>query len=187
MKNIQVSDEIFLRLQSLAEPFVDTPETVIVKALDAFEKKVTNAEAPFNSAKVAASHRIFKGLNELPSMAHTRPVSFYLDSKKVTQNKWNALNHYIHIAVAKLVGIERLVSTTKANLKKGRVEGFDFIDDLGCSIQRSDSDLTVKQIAHLVYTFDLDCEIKFEWKDNGKSQFSGQNGKIVLNNFSKGL
>lgn len=181
MKNIQVSDETFLRLQALAEPFVDTPESVIVKALDVFQKKQvqTTPNAPPSNK--------YTDLSELPSMAHTRPLSFLLDNKKVHQKKWNALNHLVHVAVAKLVGIEKLLLTTKANMKRGRVEGFDFINDLGCSIQRSDSDITVKQIAYLVDTYDMDCEIDFEWKDNGKSHFSGQTGTIILNNFSKGL
>ncbi|CDZ31216.1 Hypothetical protein, partial CDS, partial [Neorhizobium galegae bv. officinalis] len=70
-KNILVNDDVFARLQKLAEPFVDTPETVITRLLDAYtgvkpfidmgDKKVFDPQVPPNLVHTTVISAVVNG------------------------------------------------------------------------------------------------------------------------------
>lgn len=187
---IEISEELFARLQKLAVPFVDTPETVIERAISLLEgtssahKSVSN-----NQPRQNQSIKTYKSYEALPSVKHTKPKSIIIDGVEFTDSKWSGVNHWVHTRAAALVGIDELVSLSKANIKKGVKEenGFDYLPKIGCSIQRSDASTTLRQICHLANELDFNVSIFFEWKDHDEAAYPSESGCLELSPLSKGI
>jgi len=191
---IDISDELFARLQKLATPFVDTPETVIVKAINLLEKSIhqpKGGKIPSSPRPTSPSPQSlkFKSYDELPSLKHTRPIQMLANHNTLQESTWNGLNQKIHILAASIIGINELLEISKANLIRGKKEenGFDYMSKIGCSIQRSDASTTVKQICHLAKELDLILEITFEWKDHEDAAIPGKKATLEITPTSKGL
>lgn len=187
---IEISEELFARLQKLAIPFIDTPETVIEKAISLLEGSGNvHKSAPNKTPKQILSIRTYKSYEALPSVKHTKPKSVVIDGVEFTDSKWSGVNHWVHTRAAAILGIDELVSLSKANIKKGMKEenGFDYLPKIGCSIQRSDASTTLRQICHLAKELDFNVSIFFEWKEHEEAAYPGESACLELSPLSKGI
>lgn len=187
---IEISEELFTRLQKLAVPFVDTPETVIEKAISMLEgTSITDKNVSNNQARQKHSIKTYKSYEALPSVKHTKPKSVVIDGVEFTDSKWSGVNHWVHTRAAAIVGIDELISLSKANIKRGIKEenGFDYLPKIGCSIQRSDASTTLRQICHLAKELDFNVSIFFEWKDHEEAAYPAESACLELIPLSKGI
>lgn len=187
---IEISEELFTRLQKLAVPFVDTPESVVERAISLLEMRSSAQEnGAIKPSTPSLSKRVFKSYESLPSVKHTKPKKIVIDTLDYADNTWSGINHWVHTRAAAIVGIDALVSLSKANIKKGIKEenGFDYLPKIGCSIQRSDASTTLRQICHLVKELDFNVSIDFEWKEHNEATYPGESACLELTPFSKGI
>lgn len=181
---IEISESLFKRLEKLAKPFIDTPESVIERAVSNLEKAELITEL-----KPLRTNRVYRGYDELPSVKHTKPRSITVDDIVHADNTWSGINHWLHTRAAALVGVDEILLISKANIKKGVKEdnGFDYVPKIGCSIQRSDAATTLRQICHLAQAMDFNISLLFEWKDHEEATFPGQSASLELTPHSRGI
>lgn len=186
---IEISEELFLRLQKLAVPFVDTPETVIERAVSLLERTSFDHKYVTSTTQQNQTDKVYKSYESLPSVKHTKPKKIVMDSVEYADNTWSGINHWIHTRAAAILGIDELVTLSKANIKKGVKEenGFDYLPKIGCSIQRSDASTTLRQICHLVKELDFHVSIFFEWKEHDEAAFPAESARLELSPLSKGI
>lgn len=193
---IEISAELFSRLQQLAVPFIDTPESVIERAISCLEKqnampRVRNPvkSSPELKEKTPVKSFEFNSFDQLPTVKHTRPTKAIIDGIECTENTWNGLNHWVHTRAAVMIGIDELLLLSKANIARGirDEKGFDYLPKVGCSIQRSDALTTIRQICHLAEALDFEMSILFEWKTHEQAQYPGQSASLVIRPQSEGI
>src|SRR3569832_444241 len=103
MPQINVSQSLFAQLQTIAEPFVDTPETVIQKCVEFYlsnasiHKPMVSGDKPMTSTGEAGApddsgYMIFPP-DSPPDLTFTRPMSIELDGKTFDKGSlyWNPL------------------------------------------------------------------------------------------------
>lgn len=180
---IEISDALFKRLQEQAVPFVDTPESVIMRALDALQ---------FGTAEVTKTGKLrrFRGIKEIPSVRHTRIIRAEFGCRVVTDN-WASLLRETLIYSSRLLGeINQLFEITTLNIVAGigiKEKGFEYIPEIGCSFQRCDADQTLRHLAGLCDELDLIMKINFEWRQDDKATYPGEKGEIELGPLSQGV
>ena len=185
---IEISDMLFRRLQCFAEPFVDTPESIISRALDALAS--IDHCTPQTTITKSSDKKIFNSMQNLPSLSHTRVHSAIFGHTHISGNWATLLENSLIVSAGLLGSVEDLMQIAKANLVKGRgikEKGFEYIAELGCSFQRSDANTTLRYIAHLATELDLPFTVEFEWRDDPKAAYPGCQGKIEIAPQSKGV
>ena len=100
---ITLSDETFSKLQALAKPFVDTPESVI-SALAEAELGRRGPTGNGNSRAEVRSNSMLKlSPDAHENLTHTRILSAKIDGRPLHRPKWNGMLDQIHV-----LGRERL-------------------------------------------------------------------------------
>ena len=191
---IEISDILFRRLQCFAEPFVDTPESIISRALDALasidHSSPQKGSPQKTSIAKSADIKTFNSMQRLPSLSHTRIHSATFGNTRISGNWAKLLETALIVSAGLLGNVEDLMQLTKANLVKGRGnkdKGFEYIAELGCSFQRSDANATLRYIAHLAGELDLPFIVEFEWRDDPKAAYPGCQGKLEIVPQSEGV
>ena len=187
---IEISEELFTRLQNLATPFVDTPESVIERALTHLENvKLKQPVDKASKPRITDDRRIYTSYAELPSVKHTKPKSVSIDGVEHIDSTWSGINQWLHTRAVALVGVDEMLSISKANIKKGMKEenGFDYIPKIGCSMQRSDASTTLRQICYLAQALDFNVSLSFEWKDHTEAAYPTESASLELKPLSEGI
>jgi hypothetical protein len=160
---LTLSDETFIKLQKLAKPFVDTPESVIAALADeALERR--SIEAP---ARLASESILRVDPDQHESLTHARLISATVDSRALHRPKWNGLLHHMHlIAKQRLGSFDAVQRVSGANLRDGRYEedGFQYLPEAGFSLQGVDSNLAWDHSLRLARHLRLPIEVRFEWR-----------------------
>ena len=87
MREITIQRATFERLQRHAKPFVDTPDTVIIRALDALDQTVVE-HVP--NGQFTETEQLLDPLS-LPDLTHTKIQDASIDGEPIRKPKWNLL------------------------------------------------------------------------------------------------
>lgn len=175
---ITLSETLFSRLQSLATPFIDTPETVISRLLDAYDVKAgpdATATTTFRAFNPAAA----------PNLAFTKIVSAVIDGELVDKkdNYWNKiLLNLIKQAHNRGVVKSQLRKLISVNSKDGRKEdeGYRYIPEADISVQLQDANAAWRAIYNVIEAMGFGLVVKFSWYDNPKAQHPGESGSFAI-------
>jgi hypothetical protein len=175
--SINVTDPTFARLQKFAKPLIDTPESVIIRLMDAFEKK--QSVSPPNGAKEY-------GAGAAPNLTHTKVLSIELNGTDCpkSETNWNRLlDDVINQAAKKLKDVTALKELLVVNHVIGKKEdqGYRYLASAGISVQGQDANSAWKAVAHIIKSMNFSCRVIFMWYDNDKAAHPGQTGKFTLN------
>ena len=179
MPHIEVQNTTFQRLQRLAEPFVDTPETVILRALDKLEDGTPNTPTAHRPAKVD----LVIDPRNIPNLTHTKLLSAKLDGKDFVRVNWNSLlDEALRIATrAGLMAgdIQRICSV---NVKQGKKtdEGYGFLDDANLSVQGQDANAACRGIVAIARHLKVGMAIEFTWREKDGAAHPG---KVAIINY----
>ncbi len=177
MPTIQLSDKTFSRLQALAVPFVDTPESVINRLLDSnFDAGAQVGEAGGSSGQKLELDPNFPG-----SLSHTRVRTAKVGSEPLHQPHWNKVLRELHIkALKKLGSFEAVATISGSNLRKGKyeAEGFTFLNGAGFSIQGVDSNLAWQHSLALAKALSLPLDVTFTWYEKEGAANPGKWGHL---------
>ena len=179
---ITISEESFGKLQALAKPFVDTPESVIACLADAEIKRLANLGNGVRSGEDRDPRA--RGLNpDSPeSLTHTRLLSATVGDRALPRPKWNGvLTHLLEVAFQRLGSFEEVRAISGANLHEGKFEqnGYKFLPEVGFSLQGVDSNLAWTHSLEIARALKLPIEVRVQWRDKDGAAYPGEQGVLT--------
>jgi hypothetical protein len=181
MPTIEVAENTFARLQKLAVPFVDNPDTVIQKLLDAaeFANPVhTNGTAQATPNRTAPREFDVK---TVPNLTHTKLLTARLDGREISEITWNGLLiEAIRLAKPKGRSDEDLRRLISVNFVRGKKEdeGYHFHQDIGLSVQGQDANAAWDGAYHIARHLGVSIAVDFVWRMKDKAAYPGVAGRL---------
>jgi len=181
MLSITLSDAAFEKLKTLAEPLVDTAESVITSLIDAeVDRRGISANG---NGKVWSTkdHALRLNPDAHENLKHTRLISATVDSQPIHRPKWNSLHEHIHVLGHKRLGsFEHLCQASGANLQQGRYEenGYKYVPEADLSIQGVDSNLAWNHSLGLARELRMPIKVTFEWRNKDGASRPGETGVL---------
>jgi hypothetical protein len=176
---IRISDETFEKLQSLAKPFVDTPDSVISRLVEA---AVTSAPAQHaNGTPSRPDDGVLLDPESPDDLTHTRLRRAEFAGRLVEPPNWNNLLRTAHaVALEELGSIAALRQASGANVRDGRYEneGFTYVADARISVQGADANKSWQHSMRLARKLGVPIEVQFEWQSKDTAAHPGKRGKI---------
>ncbi|RLE48733.1 MAG: hypothetical protein DRJ18_01335 [Candidatus Methanomethylicota archaeon] len=179
---IRIPEPIFIRLQALAKPFVDTPASVIGRLLDFYEAH-TGTQAS-SSTHAHTPTGVPNNLLQLDpdnpiDLHHTRVIEARFGDTAVSN--WNKLVYVAHrFAGAKTGSVEELCGVSISNIARGRRtdSGFHYFPDIDISIQNVDANAAWRNTLHLARKLDIPVRVVFEWRNKDRAANPGKKGVL---------
>lgn len=177
---ISISDETFARMQSLAIPLVDTPDSIVLRALTALEAGGGGGAKPGEQASAQSFNPAVP-----PSLSHTTLKSAVLAGTRFerSETSWNNLMiAAIREAFARGNSKLDLALMLTVNCVIGRREdsGYKYIEDVDLSVQGQDANSAWRQTYDLASRIGLGIEVEFVWQDNPKAAMPGATGRFSV-------
>ena len=167
--SIELPDDLFAKLQKHAVPFVDTPISVIERALMALEEgdeepgdgRRTGEERTFNPAAP-------------PDLTFTKPRKAMVAGNVLPNSHayWNnVMLAVIREAAARGVSTEDLLDLITVNSQAGKRHdnGFTFVKEAGLSIQGQHANGAWRQTHVIASSIGIPVEVVFAWQNNPKA------------------
>jgi len=180
MPVINLTESTYRKLQALAEPFVDTEESVILAALEALS---VQKGTPNGNKEVLGSKNqimVFTENNNV-SLTHTRLRSASVNGKPIYQPKWNTLmQNILAIGHQRLGSFDALSKVTSARLRQGfyEDEGFKYIPNVNISVQGVSANTAWNISLELAKHLRIPIKASFEWHNNPKAANPGRTGEL---------
>jgi hypothetical protein len=177
--NIELPDDVFAKLQKHAVPFIDTPVTVIERALRALEEGDEEPAAPTERGP-----RTFNPAAP-PDLAFTTPRQAVVAGKVLpkSQTYW----HNIMLAVireAAVLGVctDDLRALITVNCAKGerRGTGFSYVPEADLSIQGQNANNAWRQAYVIASSVGVRIEVVFAWQNNTKAALPNVEGSFFV-------
>lgn len=180
MPDISLSQSTFERLQRHAKPFVDTPETVILRALDALAQ-TTGQPVPEESADGSPEREI--DARALPRLTHTKLLEAAIDGERLTRPNWNSLlDEMLRRAVQRVGSFDELQRICPVNMIKGRKEdeGYGYLPEIDISVQGQDSNGACRAVVTAAQVLGMSLEISFMWRLKESAAHPGERGRLRI-------
>lgn len=174
---IDISDSDFPRLQALAEPFVDTPGSVVSKLLDMFEQTQSGSLPRLSSTPQSGVY----ALESLPPLTHAKVMGGHFGGTKPAKQNWDSFVRHALVEVLKKSGsVDELRRLSSANVREGRFEeqGYKYVPEHRFSFQGVSAEDAVKIIGRCARAMSAPFEIEFVWRDKPDAHRPGERGKI---------
>lgn len=174
--NIALSDSTFAKLQGLARPFVDTPESIIVNLADE-ELKRRKVELSRASASAAPETELRLDPDRSESLTHSKLLAATFDGKEIHRPKWNGLLDHAHVMARQRLGsFEAVQKISGANIRPGQYEeeGFHYLKDADLSIQGVDSNLAWSHSLGIARHLRTAIRVKLQWRHKEGAARPGQ-------------
>ncbi len=179
MPKIDISEDLFARVQSFATPLVDTFETVLTKALDALQAQTSGGDGDMPLAK--------RPLNpaSAPNLSFTTVHSVILNGKRLppADTYWNNLLRAVINEAKKTLSGDEVKELVICNTVLGKKEedGYNYLPQVGISVQATEANKAWKATYLVAEAIKASIEVEFSWQDNPKAAMPGKSGKFVLN------
>ena len=181
MPSITLSDVAFAELKSLAEPFVDTPESLTARLI---HEEVVRRGGPSNGkpfAPAAEDDALRLSPISHENLAHTRLISAAINGREMYRPKWNGIREEMHLlALQRLGSFDALKQASAARIRQGRFEeeGFKYLPDADISIQGVDANLAWDHSFKLARAVGIAIEVVFEWREKEGAVHPGRRGVL---------
>ena len=182
MPAVNLSDAVFAEMKTIAEPLVDTPESVIARLIREEANRRTKGGA--SGASVVPSRvESYIRLNPLSheSLLHARLISASINGVEMLRPKWNAFMEEVHVlALKQLGGFENLRRATGARVLPGSFEkdGFKYLPGGDFSIQGVEANLAWDHALKLARLCGLKLKVVFEWRNKAAAAHPGERGML---------
>ena len=176
MPTIEISDSTFKRLQALARPLVDTPDSVIDRLLDSCDCETGSSHVPSIGGSV---HAMRFDPVDMPSLTHTKLRRAVINGREVPGPNWNELaRNAIELALEKVGGFEQLCRITDARIVSGLKtdEGYKPLGATGLSVQGIDAMDAWRVTLGLARKLSIPVEVVFEWREKQGAAYPGAVG-----------
>jgi hypothetical protein len=179
MPSIDVTPSAMDYLKSMAEPFVDTPATVLDRIIE--QHRRLSSTSPTKLVSPSPS-KIEYGIESLPPLLHSKVEVATINGKLVSRAKWSILvQEMVRIAASKGAVAAQIAASMNANtvLKNRSDTGFVFVPEAGLSFQKMDANRSCKAVLGISRQFSIPVSIDFFWRDDPNAHNPGANGRIV--------
>jgi hypothetical protein len=180
MPEITVQQATYERLERHAKAFVDTPDTVILRALDALDE-LAGTDGDRNGPAAGAERRIDP--RTLPNLTHTKVLDASIDGEPVARPNWNLLQEEMLRRAMKRVGsFEKLRRLCTVNMVEGRKEdeGYSYLPDIDISVQGQDANAACRAAVTAAQGLGVALEIGFMWRLKEAAAHPGERARIVV-------
>ena len=177
---IRVSESTYRKLQLLATPFVDTPESVISQLLDTALDSQQRDKGP--ALHVTGSQSVPIAPGEHADLTHTKVVAAKFAGTLVTKPAWNQLVKVSHqSAMSRLGSLSELRKVSHLNMRVGRYEeeGFFYISEADISVQGMDSNMAWDNSLRVAKAISESIEVEFEWLNKKGAVRPGEREKFA--------
>lgn len=181
MPTIILSDATFAELKSLAEPFVDTPESLTARIIHAEVLRRNASPNGMGFVQPAREDSLRLNPDAHENLAHARLISATVDGQPIHRPKWNSLMDYLHVVgLNRLGSFDALRRASGARLRQARYEdeGYKYLPEADLSIQGVDSNLAWDHSLRLARVLRLPITVTFEWRDKAGATHPGQRGVL---------
>lgn len=177
---IELPDDLFARLQRHAVPLVDTPISVIERALVALE---AGDESAVDAVR-PGSPRTFNPAAP-PNLRHTTPREITVGSAALKKGAiyWNALMFaVIAEAASRGIGKEDLLDLLMINCVGAQKEdqGYRYLPSVGISVQGQDANAAWRQTYRIASSIGIRVAVVFAWQDHDKAAFPNSLGSFFV-------
>ncbi len=186
--SILLSQPIFEELQQLAEPLVDTPESVIRRLLESYKglgsppkPSSPSAPPPLNKS------RSFDPVTP-PNLTHTKVTSAILGGRTLASANWNRLlDEALREAKKKLGSFDAVRRIAMVNIFNGRKEdeGYHYLDGAGISVQGQDANSAWRGTIQIARNLHCTVEVDFIWRNKEGAERPGEAGRFVFQGDAK--
>lgn len=178
MPEISVQNSTYERLQRHAKPFVDTPETVIVRALDALDQFAGESEQTPSSPAAVERHIDPRAL---PNLTHTKILTASIGGKTIAKANWNLLlDEVLRCAMKRLGSFEKVRQLCPINMVKGRKEdeGYGYLPEIDISVQGLDANGACRAIVTGAQGLGLSLDVTFMWRHKEAAAYPGERARV---------
>ena len=179
MPEIMIEEATFRRLQHHANPFVDTPDIVVNRALDALENRQENSAQEQN---YAISEREID-LNRIPNLTHTKVLDASIEGEPIDRPNWNLLLGRILVQAMKHLGdLENLKKLCSVHMVKGPKddEGYRHLSEIGISFQGLPAREACNALVMVAQSLGIELEIGFMWRHKKDAAFPGEKARLKV-------
>ena len=186
MPKVEIEQRTFERLQSHAEPLVDTLDSVINLAVDALERDETSQTDRTSRPPPSTTSDGLMSLapdDPLPDLKHTRVLSVAIAGNPVVRANWNnVLQHLLELAVDAGHSPDEIRRLCAVNLVAGEKddEGYRHLAEAGISYQGLNANAAAAATAALAKRLGVALELEFEWRGKPDALHPGRRGQLRL-------
>jgi hypothetical protein len=178
MPDISIQQSTFERLQRHAKPFVDSPESVILRALDALEQCAAQPTMEEDADK--PTERVIDA-RALPHLTHTKMLDAAINGERLARPNWNLLlDETLRRAMKRVGSFEKLQRICPVNMVKGRKEdeGYGYLPEIDISVQGQDANGACRAVVTAVQALGMSLDIGFMWRLKESAAYPGERGRI---------
>jgi hypothetical protein len=178
---ITLSDETFSKLQALAQPFLDTPESVISTIAQAELERRGGTGNGSSPGKTAGEQVLRLSPDSHEDLTHTRLLSATVDGRPIHRPKWNGVLDHLHLLGRQRMGsFEALRRASGANIREGRYEenGYRYLPEADLSIQGVDANLAWDHSLGLARALKIPIQLRVEWRKKDGAAHPGEEAAI---------
>ena len=184
MPKVTIEQSTFERLQQYAEPFVDTPDSVITRALDALAQMESDTLPDQTSERQIASAdwMLLNADDPLPDLKHTRMLAAAIDSRPVRANWNNVLRRLLVLALDEMGSLDEVRRRSTVNLvaSKKEDEGYQYLAEAGISYQGVNANAAANAAVALAKDIGAALELDFEWRYKPQALYPGKRAQLRL-------
>ena len=186
MADIVIEQKTFERLQRHAKPLVDTPDSVIARALDALDQlegsgATSQVPTPRGGAAAAGERGMVFGTTEpLPDVRHTRLLAASIGGSSVRAN-WNNVLRALLLRARRHYGdFDQLKRRCAVNIvpREKTDEGYRYLPQAGFSYQGVNANAAANAIVSLAKDIGVALDLDFEWRDKEQAAHPGRRASI---------
>ncbi len=180
MEQISLDPKTFERLQRHAKPFVDTPATVINRALDALER-VTGEGQPATRA-IGPGERAIDAA-QLPRLTHTKVLDARIAGREIERPNWNSLlDEMLRLCMKHTGSAEAVRRLCPVNLVSGRKEdeGYGYLSDIDLSVQGQDANSACRAMVAAAQALGVSLDIGFMWRPKENAAYPGERARLQI-------
>lgn len=180
MIKVDITEESYKYIKSLAVPLEDTAASVIERIIADHKLLVTSE--PLMQTKPCPSLSMEFGLDNLPNVSFSLLKSATIANTPVKSLYWNDVLEELIIYCSEKYELSAVVEELSLQIQQGKCteKGYRHIKRVGISFQGVDALRACKNIVALSSKFAVPIEIELVWQNNPKAQYAGQTGKLVL-------
>ena len=186
---IRIPDDIYVRLQNRAKPFVDTPAAIIERLLDHLEG-CSNIEPPIGKGDYSGNEVLELNSENPDDLLHAKIIKATFGDQKINMPNWNKLVRFAHLLAMRNTGsFYKLSEMTNSNIINGICgdHGWHYLTDASISIQDTNANYAWKNALNLAKGLNVSIEVLFEWRNNDRASHPGMKGSLSWDSLKQNI
>lgn len=174
-KVVRISQNTYQRMQKIAKPFDDTPDSVIQTLLDFYEKEKLGKKAKQTTSQ--NDDPLILDVNNPSDLTHTKVWEGHFNNETV--RNWRELISVAHRdALTKLGSFSELHKLSISNIVEGIKEesGFKPIDGTNISIQGANANSSWDSALIIAKRLNVPLRMKFKWRNKKGASHPNKTG-----------